>query len=121
MRPRKLNRENFEDWPSAKIGPNENFPLYGRRLTFNQKFQLILHEFFLRFARRAAFFADEDRVHIAQPKERDMLTAVATHYITTPPTVMLGQIEREKEAKRFDSKVLFVRLCCNLFYLPVYV
>ena len=28
-RPRKLNRENFEDWPSAKIGPHENFPLYG--------------------------------------------------------------------------------------------
>ena len=27
--PRKLNRENFEDWPSAKIGPHENFPLYG--------------------------------------------------------------------------------------------
>jgi CBS domain-containing protein len=29
MRPRKLNRENFEDWPSVKIGPHENFPLYG--------------------------------------------------------------------------------------------
>jgi hypothetical protein len=27
--PRKLNRENFEDWPSAKIGPHKNFPLYG--------------------------------------------------------------------------------------------
>ena len=27
-RPRKLNRENFADWPSAKIGPHENFPLY---------------------------------------------------------------------------------------------
>jgi hypothetical protein len=26
---RNLNRENFEDWPSAKIGPHENFPLYG--------------------------------------------------------------------------------------------
>jgi hypothetical protein len=25
----KLNRENFEDWPSAKIGPHKNFPLYG--------------------------------------------------------------------------------------------
>ncbi len=23
--PRKLNRENFEDWPSVKIGPHENF------------------------------------------------------------------------------------------------
>jgi hypothetical protein len=22
--------ENFEDWPSAKIGPHENFPLYGK-------------------------------------------------------------------------------------------
>ena len=28
-RPRKLNRENFEDWPSVKIGPHENFTLYG--------------------------------------------------------------------------------------------
>ena len=28
-RPQKLNRENFEDWPSAKIGPHENFMLYG--------------------------------------------------------------------------------------------
>ena len=28
-RPRKLNHENFADWPSAKIGPHENFPLYG--------------------------------------------------------------------------------------------
>jgi hypothetical protein len=27
-RPRNLNRENIEDWPSAKIGPHENFPLY---------------------------------------------------------------------------------------------
>ncbi len=26
---RKLNRENFEDWPSMKIGRHENFPLYG--------------------------------------------------------------------------------------------
>ena len=26
--PRKLNRENFEDWPSGKIGPLENFLLY---------------------------------------------------------------------------------------------
>ncbi len=30
--PRKLNRENFEDWPSAKIEPHENFPLYGIEL-----------------------------------------------------------------------------------------
>jgi hypothetical protein len=31
MHPRKLNRESFEDWPSAKIGPHENFPhaVYG--------------------------------------------------------------------------------------------
>jgi hypothetical protein len=29
MYPRKLNGKNFEDWPSAKIGPLENFPLYG--------------------------------------------------------------------------------------------
>ena len=27
--PRKLDREIFEDCPSAKIGPLENFPLYG--------------------------------------------------------------------------------------------
>jgi hypothetical protein len=27
--PRKLNCENFEDWPSAKIGPHKKFPLYG--------------------------------------------------------------------------------------------
>jgi hypothetical protein len=31
--PRKLNRENFGDWPSAKIGPHENFPLYGTSQT----------------------------------------------------------------------------------------
>jgi hypothetical protein len=31
MHPRKLNHENFEDWPSAKIGPHENFPLYFNR------------------------------------------------------------------------------------------
>ena len=27
--PRKLDREIFEDYLSAKIGPLENFPLYG--------------------------------------------------------------------------------------------
>jgi hypothetical protein len=27
--PRKLNRKNIEDWPFAKIGPHENFTLYG--------------------------------------------------------------------------------------------
>jgi hypothetical protein len=27
--PRKLNRKNFADWPSVKIEPHENFPLYG--------------------------------------------------------------------------------------------
>ena len=26
-------RENFADWPSAKIGPHENFPLYGTLYT----------------------------------------------------------------------------------------
>jgi hypothetical protein len=26
-RPRKINRKNFEDWPSAKIGPHEIFPI----------------------------------------------------------------------------------------------
>jgi hypothetical protein len=29
VRLRKLNLENIKDWPSAKIGPHENFPLYG--------------------------------------------------------------------------------------------
>jgi hypothetical protein len=29
MRPRNLNRENIEDWPSLKIGPHEKFPLFG--------------------------------------------------------------------------------------------
>jgi hypothetical protein len=29
MRPQKLNCENFEDWPSVKIGPHESFQLYG--------------------------------------------------------------------------------------------
>jgi hypothetical protein len=28
-RPQKLNRKNFEDWPSLIIGPHENFTLYG--------------------------------------------------------------------------------------------
>jgi hypothetical protein len=34
-RPWKLNRENFEDCPSAKIGPHENFPLYGMYILLN--------------------------------------------------------------------------------------
>ncbi len=25
--------EKFEDWPSVKSGPDENFPLYGKRCT----------------------------------------------------------------------------------------
>ncbi len=29
MHPQKLNRENIEDCPSAKIGPHGNFLLYG--------------------------------------------------------------------------------------------
>ena len=31
--PQKLNRKNFEDWPSTKIGPHKNFPLYGTKST----------------------------------------------------------------------------------------
>jgi hypothetical protein len=27
-------RKNFEDWPSAKIGPHKNFPLYGSVILF---------------------------------------------------------------------------------------
>ena len=33
--PQKLDREIFEDCPSAKIGPLENFPLYGIYKTIN--------------------------------------------------------------------------------------
>ncbi len=31
--PRKLNCENLEDWPSAKIRPHENFQLYDMRIS----------------------------------------------------------------------------------------
>ncbi len=39
-RPRNLNRENFEDWSSAKIGPHDNFPLYSNNGCYsNQEYQ----------------------------------------------------------------------------------
>jgi hypothetical protein len=46
MRPQNFNCENFEDWPSAKIGPHENFPLYDtlhRHKSLSQKVTVVLN------------------------------------------------------------------------------
>ena len=64
---------------------------------------MILEELVLSLTERDADLAHDNVVHVAHPDERNLVHAVCTHHLPTPPTVVLGRRgreEREGEGRR---------------------
>ena len=57
---------------------------------------MILEELVLSLTERDADLAHDNVVHVAHPDERNLVHAVCTHHLPTPPTVVLGRRGREK-------------------------
>ena len=57
---------------------------------------MILEELVFSLTERDADLAHDNVVHVAHPDERNLVHAVCTHHLPTPPTVVLGRRGREE-------------------------
>lgn len=57
--------------------------------TIYKKFELVVHEFLLGLAHRHTHTTHEHRVHVPHTSEGGAVTTLATHHISTAPTVVL--------------------------------
>lgn len=71
-------------------------------LTSEQYLEVVLEKLLLRLAYGGAVLTDNDRVHIAHPKEETLFRTVSAHHLTTPPTVVLG---RERQPLRQGAQI----------------
>ena len=57
---------------------------------------MILEELVFSLTERDADLAHDNVVHVAHPDERNLVHAVCTHHLPTPPTVVLGRRGRDE-------------------------